>query len=93
MLTSSGVSLDAPSTRRAAYRLVCECGEGRIRELAERLFKLVDDNEYSCRFSDAQWDALRAVAESLAVLATSLTAAHQQLETLLVDARAEFPRR
>lgn len=87
MPTTQTTTADAESIRRRAYRLVCECGETRTQELANELFELVDANEHSCRFSEAQWDALREVAESLWALAAALTVAHEHLEPLLVDAR------
>lgn len=89
MPTSPTTATDAQSTRRRAYRLVCECGETRIQELANELFELVDANEHTCSFSEAQWDALQEVAESLWALSDALRVAHEQLEPLLVDAREE----
>jgi hypothetical protein len=68
---------DAARSRRAAYRLVCECGETRTYALATQLFELVDANEYTGHFSDAQWDAIREVAEALWVLATGLAEAYK----------------
>lgn len=87
MPTSPTTAIDAQRTRRRAYRLVCECGETRIHELANELFELVDASEHTCRFSEAQWDALQEVAESLWALSDALRVAHEHLEPLLVDAR------
>lgn len=92
MSTSPTTAADAQSTRRRAYRLVCECGETRIQELANEVIELVDATEYTCCFSEAQWDALQEVGESLCALRDALRVAHEHIEPLLVDARAQSHR-
>lgn len=86
-MPTSPTTTDAQNTRRRAYRLVCECGETRIQELASEVIKLVDATEHTCYFSEAQWDALREVGESLWALSDALRVAHEHIEPLLVDAR------
>ena len=78
---------DPAATRRMAYRLLCLFDEERTRVLAAQLQNLVEANEFTARFTDEQWEALRDVADALWDFGSALEGAHEKLESLLVVAR------